>query len=95
MKCPRCGSEMADEYRTSYGYRYPVGHCYKCEVVLATDDDVTVKGETRVRCFSEDCANFRKGDRIYGGECELSRIAISSGQSVCLSRVPRPEVEKP
>ena len=37
--CPKCGSEMADEYRTSNGYRYPVGICYKCGVIVMADDD--------------------------------------------------------
>ncbi|HEX9908562.1 MAG TPA: hypothetical protein VGB78_08905 [Thermoplasmata archaeon] len=39
MRCPKCGSEMADEYRTSNGYRYPVGVCYTCGIIVMADDD--------------------------------------------------------
>lgn len=49
----------------------------------------------RIRCFSEDCVNFRKAGWIFGGECGSSEIVVSSGTGACLTKVPRSEVEKP
>ena len=54
------------------------------------------EGETmnRIRCFSEDCVNFRKAGWIFGGECGSSEIVVSSGTGACLTKVPCSEVEK-
>jgi len=47
-----------------------------------------------IRCFNEGCLSFRKGVWEHGGECVSAQIVISSGDGVCLTRQPRPEVEK-
>jgi hypothetical protein len=45
-------------------------------------------GEMLVRCFDDECSNFKKGKWVHGGECSMNEIVISSGEAHCLTREP-------